>query len=196
MRVFLIASRPRSIVAFFVPFLHPFSRTNRSVQSRHRSALFFSLFSRALVILVVSRVAMLRLILLREPRVERRSFNHNIFRRCFFLLFWLFLCCYLFFFYLFLFVLFLNSIIYQRERESLKNRVSKISIAFFSPFWRKEALSSSSSCFRPKSRFLLSLRGGERGFVSLFLFSTLQQKKETTPFYSSWTKKCCDDVFA
>ena len=110
--VCLIASRPRSIVAFFVPFLHPFSRTNRSVQSRHRSALFFSLFSRALVILVVSRVAMLRLILLREPRVERRSFNHNIFRRCFFLLFWLFLCCYLFFFYLFLFVLFLNSIIY------------------------------------------------------------------------------------
>ena len=193
----LIASRPRSIVAFFVPFLHPFSRTNRSVQSRHRSALFFSLFSRALVILVVSRVAMLRLILLREPRVERRSFNHNIFRRCFFLLFWLFLCCYLFFFYLFLFVLFLNSIIYQRERESLKNRVSKISIAFFSLFRRKEALSSSSSCFRPKSRFLLSLRGGERGFVSLFLFSTLQQqKKETTPFYSSWTKKCCDDVFA
>ena len=132
--MFLIASRPRSIVAFFVPFLHPFSRTNRSVQSRHRSALFFSLFSRALVILVVSRVAMLRLILLREPRVERRSFNHNIFRRCFFLLFWLFLCCYLFFFYLLLFVLFLNSIIYQRERESLKNRVSKISIAFFLSF--------------------------------------------------------------
>ena len=58
----------------------------------------------------------------------------------------------------------------------MKNRVSKISLAFFSPFWRKEALSSS-SCFRPKSRFLLSLRGGERGFVSLFLFSTLNQRK-------------------
>lgn len=59
----------------------------------------------------------------------------------------------------------------------MKNRVSKISIAFFSPFRRKEALSSSSSCFRPKSRFLLSLRGGERGFVSLFLFSTLNKRK-------------------
>lgn len=180
MRVFLIASRPRSIVAFFVPFLHPFSRTNRSVQSRHRSALFFSLFSRALVILVVSRVAMLRLILLREPRVERRSFNHNIFRRCFFLLFWLFLCCYLFFFYLFLFVLFLNSIIYQRERESLKNRVSKISIAFFSLFRRKEALSSSSSCFRPKSPrippFPSRRRERIRFSLSLFYFATTKER--------------------
>ncbi len=106
----LISSWPRSIFSLFVPFLHPFSRANRSVQFRHGSALFFSLFSRALVILIVSRVAVLRLVLLREPWIERRSFNDNIFRRCFFHLFFLFFFCYLFFCCccrLFFFVLFL-----------------------------------------------------------------------------------------
>ena len=71
------------------------------------------------MILVVSRVAVLRLVLLREPRIERRSFDHDVFRRCFFLLFWLFFFSYLFLFffccYLFFFVLFITRI--ERERE-------------------------------------------------------------------------------
>jgi len=62
----------------------------------------------------------LRLVLLREPRIERRSFDHDVFRRCFFLLFWLFFFCYLFLFfccYLFFFVLFIARIERERERE-------------------------------------------------------------------------------
>jgi len=58
---------------------------------------------------------------LREPRIERRSFDHDVFRRCFFLLFWLFFFCYLFLFffccYLFFFVLFITRI--ERERREL-----------------------------------------------------------------------------
>ena len=73
-RVLLIAPRPRAFLSFLVPFLGPLCRTDGAIKLGQRFALFRALavFGLALVKLVVPRVAVLRLVRLRDSRIKRR----------------------------------------------------------------------------------------------------------------------------